>query len=235
MIIMEKKPRWTASEVKEFCGWGFLQRMVELARVKRTKLLVAAAFLTGGRIKEVLMLERSHFLFDQDPVHAVVRTMPIVKRHEKIKSKKKWKCEEHCKMRWGTRKTPREPRSDEFKRHNIVEYDGWETKKKIAYRTFPFPKTEPLVPVLRELIEDIDGELFDFKYGTAYNEVTALGSQLGTWIPTHWFRAQRASQLVWDYGFSEHDLIEWFVWRDYMTAFGYARKGYKGLAARMVR
>jgi len=229
------KPRWTASEVEEFCGWDFLQRMVDLAELPRTKLSIVSDFLTGGRINEDLMLERRHFLLDQDPVHVVVRTMPIIKRYEKVKTQKKWKCEDHCKMRWGGRQRPREPTSEERKRHNIVEYNGWETKMKIAYRTFPFPKTEPLVPALCEMLDGIDGKLFDFKYDTAYNDVVKIGRQLGTHIPTHWFRAQRASQLVWDYGFSEHDLVEWFVWRDYMTAFGYARKGYKGLAAKMVR
>lgn len=232
---MPKKPRWTAREVLEFCGWDFLQRMVNLAGSRRTKLLVAAAFLTGGRINEVLLLERSHFLFDQDPQMVVVRTMPIIKRHEKVGELKKWKCVGHCKMRWGTRQRPQPPSTEEFKRHKIIEYVGWDTKLKMSYRTFPFPKSEPLVPVLRELLEKVDGKLFNFKYDTAYGKVTKLGQQLGVWIPTHWFRAQRASQLVWDYGFREHELVEWFVWRDYMTAFGYARKGYKGLAMKMVR
>ena len=233
---MPKKPRWTAAEVEEFCGWDFLQKMLDLAGMKRTRRLIAAGFSTGGRMgKEILMLKDTHFNFKVDPKMVVVRTMPVSKRYEKVKTQKKWKCEGHCKMRWGGRQRPREPRPDELKRHGIIEYNGWETKLKTAYRTFPFPKTEPLVPTLRDLIRGMDGRLFDFKYDTAYNELIAIGKQLDTWIPTHWFRAQRASQLVWDYGFGEHELIEWFIWRDYMTAFNYARKGYKGLAAKMVR
>ena len=139
-------------------------------------------------------------------------------------------------MRWGTRQRPREPTSEEFKKHKIKEYMGWDTELKIGYRTFPFPKSEPLVPILKEQLEKLDDDkLFRFKYDTTYREVTDIGRQLNTWIPTHWFRAQRASQLVWDYGFAEHDLTEWFVWRDYPTAFTYARKGYKGLAAKMMK
>lgn len=229
------KPRWTADEVKEFCGWDFLQRMLDLAELPRAKLLITAGFLTGGRIEEVLKLEPHHFDFTMDPSMVVIRVMPVVKRYEKIGIQKKWKCKGHCKMRWGGRQRPREPNAKELERHNIVEYDGWETRLKKAYRTFPFPKTEPLVPVLHELIDGTDGKLFDFKYDTAYDEVTAIGQQLDTWIPTHWFRAQRASQLALEYGFGEHELIEWFLWRDYMTAFTYARKGYKGLAAKMTR
>lgn len=235
LINMGKKPRWSASEVVEFCGWDFLQRMLDLARLTRTRRLIAAGFLTGGRIAETLVLEDPHFDFDMDPNMVVVRAMPVVKRHEKVGEKRKWKCTGHCKMRWGTRQRPREPRPDEFERHTISEYMGWETKLKKAYRTFPFPKAEPLVPVLRDLLQGIDGPLFGFKYDTAYNELIAIGKELGTWIPTHWFRAQRASQLALEYGFEEHDLVEWFLWRDYMTAIHYARKGYKGLAAKMVR
>lgn len=233
---MTKKPRWTAAEVKEFCGWDFLQQMMKQARLTRTKRLIAASFLTGGRIMEVLMLERRHFDFKIDPKMVVIRTMPVVKRHEKVGKLKKWRCFGHCKMRWGGRQRPREPTSEEMIRHNIVEYEGWDTKLKTAYRTFPFPKTEPLTPVLRELLKDIGkGKIFDIIYRTAYNDVVEVGKQLGTHIPTHWFRAQRASQLALEYGFGEHELIEWFLWRDYMTAFTYARKGYKGLAAKMMR
>lgn len=208
--------------------------MVNLAGPTRTKRLVVVEFLTGGRIKETLKLETHHFDFDMDPKMVVVRAMPIVKRHEKVGEKRKWKCINHCKMRWGTRQRPREPRPDEWERHNIREYPGWETKLKEAYRTFPFPKKEPLVPILQELLPT-EGKLFDFGYDTAYKEVTAIGREMGVHIPTHWFRAQRASQLALEYGFGEHELIEWFVWRDYMTAFTYARKGYKGLAMKMVR
>ena len=230
------KPRWSAIEVEEFCGWDFLQEMMDLAKLPRTKLFIAAGFSTGGRAaKEILELGNHHFDFKLDPNMVVVRAMPVSKRYEKIRTQQKWKCDGHCKMRWGGRQRSREPTLEEREKHNIVEYDGWETKLKTAYRTFPFPKTEPLVPVLQELIDGTDGKLFDIKYDTAYDEVTAIGQQLDTWIPTHWFRAQRASQLALEYGFGEHELIEWFLWRDYMTAFTYARKGYKGLAAKMVR
>jgi len=232
---MPKKSRWTAAEVREFCGWDFLERMMKQARLTRTKRLIAAAFLTGGRISEVLMLERRHFNFKKEPNMVVVQTMPVVKRHKKLRKKLKWKCVEHCKMRWGIRQRPREPTQAELRRHNIVEYDGWDTKLEMTYRTFPFPKTEPLVPILQKLIRGIDGKLFDFKYDVAYNEMTTIGRKLGTWIPTHWFRAQRASQLAFEYGFGVQDLVEFFTWQDYKTALIYSRKGYKGLAAKMVR
>ncbi len=229
------KPRWTAEAIKKFCGWGFLQRMANLAGTIQTKRLVVAGFLTGGRISETLQLEVSHFNFGEDPEMVVVEAMPVVKRYEKVGEKKKWKCQYHCKMRWGTRKHPEEPNPDERERHDIVEYTGYETKSLEAYRTFPFPKKEPLVPILQELLEGVDRQLFDINYAKSYKEIIEIGKKLRTWIPTHWFRAQRASQLAIEYGYEEHDLTEWFLWRDYETAFRYARKGYKGLATKMVR
>jgi integrase len=231
---MPKKLRWSASEIKEFCGWEFLEQMAQEANRLKTKLLIAAAFLTGGRINEVLALERKHFAFDIDPKMVVVKSMPVEKRYEKIGQMMKWRCMGHCQMRWGTAQRPNPPTDKERQRHKIVEYLGWETRRKSAYRTFPFPKSELLVAVLQEQLPQ-SGPLFDFGYDVAYKEVTTLGRELGTWIPTHWFRSQRASQLAFEYGFAEHDLIEWFLWRDYMTAFNYARKGYKGLAMKMVK
>lgn len=231
---MERKQRWSASEVKEFCGWDFLQKMVEQARLTRLKVLICAGFLTGGRIAEVLKLECGHFDFVIDPKYVVVRTMPVLKRYKKIGSKTKFKCEGHCTMRWGVKGTPDEPTAADRARHNIVEYQGWETKEREVYRTFPFPNNEPLVPILRDLLPQ-EGPLFDIRYNTAYNEMVELGKEMGTWLPPHWLRAQRASQLAFEYGFNEHDLVTWFIWKDYMTAFNYARKGFQDLAKKMVR
>lgn len=227
------KPRWKAEDVVQFCGWDFLQQMVDLAWPTWVKRLVVAGFLTGGRISENFMLEKKHFNFD-NPRVVVVEAMPVMKHYEKIGRITKWKCEDHCKMRWGTHNHPEEPSPDERERHNIVEYMGWKTRPKLAYRTFPFLKKEPLVPVFRELLEGVDGKLFNIKYNTAYTKVTEIGKALDTWIPTHWFRAQRASQLAYEYGYNEHDLIKWFLWSDYDTAFRYARKGPGDLAEKML-
>lgn len=228
-----KKKRWTADEVEEFCGWDFLIQMVSLCRKGRDKGLVAAAFLTGGRMNEVLPLQQKHFLFDQDPTHVVVKTMPLVKRYKKVRLQEKWRCDNHCRMRWN-----KEPTIEVQGKHNIVKYAGWETNPIKAFRTFPFPKSEPLVPFLMDWaggLADPEARLFNLSYQRAYEITTDLGRQMGIWIPTHWFRAQRASQLAFEYGFNEHDLVEFFKWSDYMTAFHYASKGYKGLAVKMVR
>ena len=211
---MPKKPRWKAEEVAEFCGWDFLERMIQLAELNRDEILIASAFLTGGRISEVLWLQKKHFDFARSPTHVVVRTMPMVKRYKKVRKVPKWKCDGHCKMRWEESPTP-----ELIQRHGkITEYEGWETEPRKAYRTFPFPKNEPLVPVLQSTIESLkpEAKLFGrLSYQRAYEITTDIGKRLGTWIPTHWFRAQRASQLAFEYGFNEHDLIRFFDWKSY--------------------
>jgi len=227
-----KKPRWKAEEVAEFCGWEFLNRMISVARTDRDRVLIAVAFLTGGRVSEVLKLRKEHFDFVQNPTHVIVRTMPIGKRYRKIRKLPKWKCEGHCKMRWTTEPTP-----ELISQHGeITQYEGWETRPVDAHRTFPFPKKESLVHILEEWVRGLGPEqrLIKLKYPRAYEITTDIGKILGTWIPTHWFRAQRASQLAFEYGFNEHDLVRFFDWKDYKTAFNYARKRYKELATKMV-
>jgi hypothetical protein len=58
-----------------------------------------------------------------------------------------------------------------------------------------------------------------------------ISSTLHLWL--HWFRSQRASQLVRDYGFEVIDLIKYFSWEKYETALHYAQKGWKDLASKM--
>jgi len=50
----------------------------------------------------------------------------------------------------------------------------------------------------------------------------------------HWFRSQRASQLVENYNYATEDLIDWFSWEHYKTALTYAKRGWRGLASKMV-
>jgi len=49
----------------------------------------------------------------------------------------------------------------------------------------------------------------------------------------HWFRSQKASQLVDDYQFVIDDLLAYFSWEDWVTANRYAKRSWKGLASKM--
>jgi hypothetical protein len=225
------KPRWTVDEVEEFCGWDFLNKLIGVLSSERNQALGAASFLTGDRNAEALMLKGKHFVFDEDPNFAIAKTIPRVKCYKKTGGTIKWKCDGHCKMRWLEAPT-------NTGAHIPIKYHGWKTEPILKFRTVPFPKNEPLVSILQGYLKkqgDPEAILFDISYQRAYAIFTKAGKALGVHIPTHWFRAQRASQLAFEYGFNEHDLVEFFKWQDYKTAFHYASKGYKGLAAKMVR
>ncbi len=105
----------------------------------------------------------------------------------------------------------------------------WRTKKEIGYRTFPIRIDEPLVKYFVNYVDAKKKNIFKIGRIRAYQIITELEPD----IYPHWFRSQRASQLAFEYGFQEHDLIEYFMWRNYLTAFRYSRMGWKGLASKM--
>lgn len=188
-------------DVQEFCGWPELMRIIHSAKPGRDQALIAATFLTGGRISEVLLLKRGNFDLSNKEI-LIVKSMPVLKRFKKV----------------GER---------------IV--DGkkkWITEKQLAYRTFPIVRKETAVPVLENWLKRFrhkDEQLFDVNRVKAFLIIRALGKDL---YP-HWFRAQRACQLAYDYGFDVHDLMDFFQWKDIRITMHYSSLGYKGLAKRM--
>ncbi|MEM3581692.1 MAG: hypothetical protein QXH40_03825 [Candidatus Bathyarchaeia archaeon] len=228
-----------AEFVEEWVGWKPLVELVEL--MPETWILergfIAALFLTGGRVSEVLALKAENFEVRKTEGLIIVRGMPLYKRYRKIAEqpavgRRKWITERLEKTR----------------------------------KPFPIPLNEPLVPYLLQLLEATrEGLLFPSprKAGKplsrfwAYKLIRSLDAavpdglrhrlgldkafvkdgkriadRLHLWL--HWFRAQRASQLVADYGFGLHDLLDFFSWEHLGTALTYSRKGWKGLAVKML-
>jgi len=108
----------------------------------------------------------------------------------------------------------------------------WITERKKGYRTFPIHMKEPLCPTLIDYVRNIKSDrLFDISRIQVYRIIRKLDDN----IFPHWFRAQRASQLALEYGFSVHDLIDFFSWKSLRTAIHYSRMGWKGLATKMTR
>jgi site-specific recombinase XerD len=106
----------------------------------------------------------------------------------------------------------------------------WVTEKKPGRRTFPIHTKEPLSVFLIDYLKKIkSNQLFSLSRVQAYRIVRNLDDN----IFPHWFRAQRASQLALEYGFSVHDLIDFFSWKSLQTAIHYSRMGWKGLASKM--
>jgi len=110
----------------------------------------------------------------------------------------------------------------------------------LVRKPFPIRMDEPLVPFLTAWLSKVDDFLFynDYTEKTltriwAYRRLREIGEQIEVFLYPHWFRAQRASQLHFEYGFSADDLKEWFRWEKYETALRYAKKGWMGLAEKM--
>ena len=106
----------------------------------------------------------------------------------------------------------------------------WVVELKKRFRTFPIPRSEPLCRYLLKYLDYLKGSnLFKIGRVQTYRIVSGLDPQ----VFPHWFRGQRASQLAFEYGFSVHDLIEFFNWKSLSTAIHYSRMGWKGLANKM--
>ncbi|TET20620.1 site-specific integrase [Candidatus Bathyarchaeota archaeon] len=164
---MRKYTRMSVDEdVEEFCGWEFLTRLTNecdntLYRFlpdkfrKRDKALVATAFLTGGRISEVLMLRRSNFEFQEERI--VVKDMALLKRYEKIR--------EYLDVR---DEKPEGAFSDLY--HYSYKREAWvkrtfDTKPIVKIRKdFPIPYFEPLTPIMVEWVKDANDWLFPTNY-----------------------------------------------------------------------
>lgn len=153
-------------DIEEFCGWNFLVRLIEECDNtsytyspdklrKRDKALEATAFLTSGRISEVLMLRKSNFEIQSDRI--VVRDMALLKRYEKL--------DEHLDMK---KEKPTGAFSELYKWSQ--ERERWikrtfDTKPIIKIRKdFPIPLFEPLTPIMVEWVKEAKDFLFPTNY-----------------------------------------------------------------------
>jgi len=237
------KSRSVEKDVEAFCGWEFLQELVEAAPSAFMQGLMAALFGTGGRISEVLGLCKWNVDLGLHDEVVVVRQMPLLKRFEKVGDVDKWKCVGHCRRRWTQR-----PTQDEYREHKIKKYKGWITKPIADHRTFPIRVSEPLTQYLVSWYEGVKGPLdvlFPIKRSAAFVRVRNIGKELDKDIPfsnirspliyDHWFRAARACHLAFEYGFNKDDLEEFFEWKERKPSMAkrYASLGWIGLARKM--
>lgn len=194
-----RRKRRSVQEITEFVGWPYLTSLCSKAKDSpRDQALIAALFLTGGRVHEVLQLRQSSF---KPQPGFLVCTMTVGKKYKKQKIQDK-----HGNKRWVTKPTP-------------------------TTRVFPIKASEPLVPFLVKWLrgKKPDQPLFTVSRIRVYQLTTKLDPD----IYPHWFRAQRASQLASEYGYSVHQLVEYFDWVDIKTAMRYSHLGWRNLAAQM--
>jgi len=200
------------ADVEEFAGWPTLLRLVEAAEKPRDRAFLATLFETGGRVSETLALRRDNFDVITEEGVIVVKGMPLLKRFRKLSE--------------------------------YTDEDGvtrWETETlEATRRPFPILMAEPLAPIVVEWVEASEGLLFPsprrpgpLSRFWAYKLIKKISEETGVPCWPHWFRSQRASQLVADYGFEVIDLVDYFSWRKSDIALTYARRGWRGLASKM--
>lgn len=178
----------SVKEVKVFCGWPTLRKLSGNCD-ETSRLLVLSLFKTGGRISEVLTLNREQC--DYVGNYFDVIDMPVHKRH--------------------------------------LSY--------VPTRTVPILISEPLTEEWISVLPE-QGRFFKFKYAKAYKIVRELQRPLdkphGPWYP-HRFRAERARQLVRDYGFDALLLKQFFSMARIDTPIHYASPELAAVKSKMVR
>lgn len=210
-------------ELRGFCGWPTLGRIVEASKTVSTHPLrnggfIAASFCTGGRVSEVLGLKPSMFSVYKGckPWLVVVKEMPLLKRYEKTGEYEDAKGKKH-----------------------------YTTKRLDTVRDFSFRVDEPLVkPLLQWVVYALEHQ-YEWLFPSPYKQGKPLGRKWAFWlvgrisgstglpIHPHWFRAMRASHLASEYSLAESSLLEWFQWEKWETAKKYTKLGVLGLAKRM--
>ena len=223
--------------IEEFCGWNNLKAIIDYAGTEREQAFFSALFETGGRVSEVLALTKQNFILNEPKGVIIVRDMPLMKRYRKIKeienpeeTGRKWITEKIHKKRKQFPILLKEPLTPILLK--------WLEKTSDLLFPSPYRAGLPLTrfwayyqirKIDRKLPEDVRAALGlnkPFIYREYY-----ISSRLHLWL--HWFRSQRASQLVHDYGFEIMDLLNFFEWERYETALHYAKKGWRDLANKM--
>jgi integrase len=226
---------------EEWIGYQPLLELIELAGTPREQAFLSALFLTGGRVSEVLALKKSMFEIRKRERVIVVRNMPLLKRYKKLQEIK----DGGGKCKWVTQKIEarRKPFPILLKEPLVPYLLNWiEAIPEEDGLLFPSPYRvgKPLSRfwayyTIRRLDEAVSPELKG-KLGLDKPFVVdgkVVKDKLHLWL--HFFRSQRACCLVSEYGFQLHELLDYFSWEHIQTAMGYAKKGWRGLAEKMLR
>lgn len=250
--------------IDEFCGWHNLEKLISYIPDEMQKAYFVTLFQTGGRATETLLLTKEVFTVLPEDGVIKVKGMKMLKRYEKTDSYKDEQGKNHWvteKDLSAVRKTFVIKRSEPFS--PILERYLEGISNPEAY-LFPSPQIhsrryrkthsvdESLLvngqfPYSRKwayrVIRDVNDKLpQDLKEKLGLNQpfivsefgkAVKISDKIHLWL--HFFRSQKASQLVNDYGFEVMDLVGYFTWKDYETALRYAKKGWRGLLDKMNR
>lgn len=213
-------------DVKSFCGWETLNKIIETSMTVGSNSTLNAGFIatlfeTGCRVSEALALKANMFSVYKgcQPRLVLVKDMPLLKRYKKTegyvdaKGKTRYKTERINALRDISF------RADEALVKPMIEWliPAWKSLESVDDWLFPSP-LDPSKHISRKW---------------AYLMISKTGDKLGMELWPHWFRAMRASQLASEYDLAEASLLEWFEWTKWETAKKYTKFGVLGLAKKM--
>lgn len=226
------KRRSVDKDFKKFSGFKTLKRIVETAPTELVRSFIVFLWATGGRITEVLNLQKKMFTIraDTDPPILIVTDAPLEKRYEKVaeyieclecgtfnhRSKECLKCGCDLVAR-GQRRFLTRKDEDSQRNEFVIRLD------------------DPFADIILKWLKDSEDYLFlNYKTGNpysrkwAYAHIKAIGDKLKLELWPHKFRAERASYLGTH--LQAESLLEWFSWESWQTAKRYSKKGALGLA-----
>jgi len=230
---------------EEWVGYEPLLELIKLAEKPREKAFLSCLFLTGGRVSEVLALRKNNFEIRKNEGLIIARNMQLFKRYRKVQELNLTNSKGQTIRRWVTQKLEKTRKPFPILLGEPLTPILLEWLEKIPEESaylFPSPYKEgkPLsrfwaYRFIRGLDKAVNPELRQ-KLGLNKPfivEGMKVKDNLHLWL--HWFRSQRACCLVSGFGFQLHDLIDWFSWENVQTAMDYAKKGWRGLAEKMLQ
>jgi hypothetical protein len=229
---------------EEWVGYKPLLKLVDLAEKPREKAFLSCLFLTGGRVSEVLNLRKNNFEIRPSENLIIVRGMRLLKRYRKIKELNFTNIRGETIRKWVTQKIEktRKPFPILLSEPLIPFLLNWieSIPEENAY-LFPSPYREnrPLSRFwayrqIRELDKKVNPELRE-KLGLSKPLIVngkLVSDKLHLWL--HWFRSQRACCLVSEFNFQLHELLDYFDWQSVEVATRYGKRGWRGLAQKML-
>jgi hypothetical protein len=224
---------------EEWVGYDSMSKLVDILEGKRERAFLSTLFLTGGRVTEVLSLGKNNFEVRKNEGLIIVRGMKLLKRYRKVEEKR-----DSTGTKWITERLDeaRKPFPILLNEPMVPIMLAWLEASK-GELLFPSPyKKEENRPLSRAwaygLIRNLD-KMIDpglrAKLGLDRPFIVKgekIRDRIHLWL--HWVRSQRACCLVSEYGFRLEDLIDWFTWEHIDTAMNYAKKGWRGLAEKML-
>jgi len=181
------KERSIVKDIDAFCGWDFMMKLITVSPRIEYRGVISGLFITGCRVSELIQLQFNNIRLDipSDPLMILFENVPVIKRYSR-KTRQRYKAYRTFPVRMD------EPAVQYF-----IKYINY--AKQMYPRPYPWTRTR-----IFQIVRDV---------GKALNCQVPFSRIHSSQLYPHWFRAQRARQLRYDYNFTDEELRDWFGWK----------------------